>query len=207
MYQRAFRNDHHNHHQNHRKNSSGSSGGGGGTIPKDNTSRDEREARHWTVALRWVGEDVKQDTKSMGYPTSHNCLDHIVRAEEGRRRAQRRKQALRNAAAGPISRHFLAFAERRRKDRVNKVKPHGLFVFLAMAAVVYPMILSLFWTVGRNIPLVDAIGKDIGEVVGLRTAWILGWVRAVVKKASKTPSGAAAAAAAGAGAGGRWTLS
>jgi len=105
--------------------------------------------RHYNVAVGWTGQ------QGMGYNNADQCLTYVVKEHGKRRKSKRRKQAILNASR--VSRMLVQPYQRAMmKTKQRTIKPYRLFVILPMFLLVYPTILSILVSVGKQIPVVKS---------------------------------------------------
>jgi len=108
----------------------------------------DSKPRHWKIAVGWAGEN------GIGHKNADKCMEYIVKEHGRRRKSKRRKHAILNA--NPVSRLFVQPYQRTvQKTRERTLKPYRLFVFLPMFMFVYPTILSVLVTIGKQFPAVQ----------------------------------------------------
>jgi len=169
---------------------------GGVTNKHKNNDNQKTKSKHWTIAVRWAGESILQGTKKDGHATPQKCVDYIIRQSDRNERTLRRKIALKNASAifgwwrMPFSRDSSTSSSISRKSgtdvdgarRKSRVKPYGVFVLLSMVMGVYPVIGSILYKIGRKIPVMEALGVRIGNMLWPVWLFVLGCVRLAVQR-------------------------
>jgi len=97
-------------------------------------------------------------------PTIHNnaksAFQYIIKEEHKCSKTKRHIQAKKNKnlfykfILGPIQNQI-------QKYHIRRTKPYGIFVLLPMIFIVYPMVCSILYSIGKRLPLVETVVMKI----------------------------------------------
>jgi hypothetical protein len=142
-----------------------------------------KKAKHWNVAVGWTDKKVPVPTTATVTAVSsknnneqylnsrkqHDSLQkafqYIVKEEHKKSKVENRKVALQQDA-NPLTKLVLRPIQKRlRQFHIQQTKPYGIFVLLPMIFLVYPMICSIMFSIGKKIPGVELAAMKILSIL------------------------------------------
>lgn len=104
-----------------------------------------RDAKHFTIAVRWATTYLMQGEKKDGLPNAQTCMNHVVKEESKKLKRKRRQIALRNTS--PLQRLLSPISKKISRGK-EKYRPYSLFV----AIPIYVMLSSIFISLWKVLP-------------------------------------------------------